>query len=54
MKQKNVSRRWIGVYWKINIKVVCDVKNQHMGVPGWLSWLHIQLLILVQVMIPGS
>ena len=25
-----------------------------MGVPGWLSWLSVQVLVLAQVMISGS
>ena len=30
------------------------IENKSVGAPGWLNWLSIQLLILVQVMISGS
>ena len=30
------------------------IKNTFLGAPGWFSWLSIWLLILAQVMIPGS
>ena len=29
-------------------------KEEELGAPGWLSQVSIQLLILAQVMIPGS
>ena len=46
---------------KINLKIIprpmiikmVKVKDKD-GVPGWLSWLSVRLLILAQVMIRGS
>ena len=34
-------------------KISEAIKYRMLGVPGWLSWLRVQLLIVSQVMISG-